>query len=179
MKVVVFGSGGDTKTCLIRYLEFSFQEVIIMQYKRLTDEKSIYNAIEQFHSEFSTLSERVDLREYSNKLAQHSSCELMVKDTEVVGIVAMYTNSVQTKTAFVTLIGIHNEFQGKGYGTILLKHCCEIAQNAGMNKIRLEVDNSNTKAGRFYQKHGFLVEGYSGRQSRFLVKLIKNGENDE
>ena len=177
MKVV--GSDGNTKTYLIRNLAFAFQEVVVMQYKRLTDGNSIYNAIEQFHSEFSTLSERVDLKEYSNKLALHSSCELMVKDTEVVGIVAMYINSVQTKTAFITLIGIHTKFQGKGYGTILLKHCCEIAQNAGMNKIRLEVDDSNTKAGSFYQKHGFLVEGHSERQSRFLVKLIKNGENYE
>ena len=150
-----------------------------MHFKRLTDENSIYNAIEQFHLEFSTLNERVDLKEYSNKLAQYSSCDLMVNDTEVVGIVAMYINSVQTKTAFVTLIGVHNKFQGKGYGIILLRHCCEVAQNAGMNKIRLEVDDSNTKARRFYQKQGFIVEGYSERQSRFLVKMINSGENNE
>lgn len=117
-----------------------------MKFERLKEKDAIYRAIQSFSTEFSSLKSRVDLNQYSQKLAEHSYTVLLKDENRVLGVAAMYINDSENKAAFITLIGIRSQFQKSGYGSILLQHCIEKAVEAGMKKIRLEVDNDNPKA---------------------------------
>lgn len=50
---------------------------------------------------------------------------------------------------------ISNEFQGNGYGYLLMKHIIDDAGNRGYCKITLEVYSTNPRAINLYRKCGF------------------------
>lgn len=143
-----------------------------MKFERLKEKDAIYRAIQSFSMEFSSLETRVDLNQYSQKLAEHSYTVLLKDENRALGVAAMYVNDFENKVAFITLIGIRSQFQKSGYGSILLQHCIEKAAEAGMKKIRLEVDNDNQKARDFYDRNGFQFENISDRDSTFLIKEL-------
>ncbi len=146
-----------------------------MQFERLTTKKAIYNSIESFSAEFPRLKRRVCLADYCDKLAKKSYTVLMKDEDKTIGLAGIYINDLQHKTAFITLIGVHFEYQGKGYGRILLQHCYKVAGTAGMNKIRLEVDDDNQQAKRLYSKEGFQLEHVStNRNSSFMIKNVED-----
>ena len=156
--------------------DFTVMDTVIMGNKELYDimkeKDAIYRAIQSFSTEFSSLKSRVDLNQYSQKLAEHSYTVLLKDENRVLGVAAMYINDSENKAAFITLIGIRSQFQKSGYGSILLQHCIEKAVEAGMKKIRLEVDNDNPKARDFYDRNGFQFENTSDRDSTFLIKEL-------
>ena len=49
------------------------------------------------------------------------------------------------------------EFHGRGYGSLLLKHCARAASKHGARRIILAVNKQNTKAIAAYQRNGFSV----------------------
>ena len=143
-----------------------------MKFERLKEKDAIYRAIQSLSTHCSSLKSRVDLNQYSQKLAEHSYTVLLKDENRVLGVAAMYINDSENKAAFITLIGIRSQFQKSGYGSILLQHCIEKAVEAGMKKIRLEVDNDNPKARDFYDRNGFQFENTSDRDSTFLIKEL-------
>lgn len=106
-----------------------------MKFECLKDKDSVRKAIQSFNVEFPSLKFRVNLELYSRKLAQYAYTVLMKDNDTEIGIAAVYTNDLDSKVAFITLIGVHVQFQKSGYGNILLQHCIEKAVNAGMEKI--------------------------------------------
>lgn len=44
---------------------------------------------------------------------------------------------------------------GKGYGTMMMNHIIKEIENSGYRKVLLWVFEKNTRARRFYEKHGF------------------------
>ena len=61
------------------------------------------------------------------------------------------------KTEFA--ITVHDDFQNKGLGTIIVNHMVEIARNKGLKKVFLRVDAKNQRAIHVYRKCGFVIEG--------------------
>ena len=114
-----------------------------MKFERLKEKDAIYRAIQSFSTEFSSLKSRVDLNQYSQKLAEHSYTVLLKDENRVLGVAAMYINDSENKAAFITLIGI-----------------------------RSQVDNDNPKARDFYDRNGFQFENTSDRDSTFLIKEL-------
>ena len=53
-----------------------------MKFERLKEKDAIYRAIQSFSTEFSSLKSRVDLNQYSQKLAEHSYTVLL-KDENI------------------------------------------------------------------------------------------------
>ena len=144
----------------------------MIAYKKVDAPSDVLKLIRSFSEEFSTLSSRVELSEYAAKLAENASVIAMQNDKECIGMAAVYMNDVNTKTAYISLIGIKEIYQGNGYGKLLLDFLIAEAKKAEMEKIRLEVDGINKKAQSFYFKCGFEIESHSDRNSMFLVKDI-------
>lgn len=61
--------------------------------------------------------------------------------------------------AHVTNIAVHPDFQGQGWGTILLEELMRAAIFLGSTKMTLEVRVSNTRAQHLYEKMGFQERG--------------------
>lgn len=150
-----------------------------MEYKRLYTKSDVLALIRSFSAEFSTLSQRVELTVYAEKLAENADVIAMQENGVCIGMAAMYVNDTATKTAYISLIGIRNNYQGMGLGGQLLNYCASEAQKAGMEKIRLEVDGDNTNAQKFYRKHGFVLERTSERNSSFLVWKMPSYEGQK
>lgn len=55
------------------------------------------------------------------------------------------------------LICIHSlcDKWGKGYGSMMMNHIIDEIKNSGYNSVLLWVFEKNTRARRFYEKHGF------------------------
>lgn len=70
----------------------------------------------------------------------------------------------------LVVIGVKNNFHGKGYGSILLQEFERIArQDGGIKRIQLSVRASNKKAIKSYLRNGWRVL----RQDNQTKQLIK------
>ena len=58
----------------------------------------------------------------------------------------MYANNLETRVAYISMIGVLGCMQGRHIGSQLMRKCIQVAQNNGMQFIRLEVLNANKKA---------------------------------
>ncbi len=61
--------------------------------------------------------------------------------------------------AHITLLMIHPDFQGQGFGQLLLDALLKEANNRKLERATLEVRDSNTIALHLYQKFGFKTAG--------------------
>lgn len=91
---------------------------------------------------------------------------------ECIGMLAMYANDQQSKEAYISLIGIENEYQGYHLGEILLELAIIYAKKVGMSSIKLEVNSKNEKAIKFYKKNGFNFWKKASEKTEYLLKKI-------
>ena len=98
---------------------------------------------------------------------------LAAKATDVMGYLAMYANNTQTKQAYITLLGVHPDYQRMGVGEALLKACIALALERSMETLCLEVYCDNPKAISFYEKNGFVKQTETDHNSMYMVKQLK------
>ena len=60
--------------------------------------------------------------------------------------------------ATIGLVSIHEDFQHRGIGTIMMHHVSHFAQGKGCKKLMVATQLKNTPACWFYEKNGFSVE---------------------
>jgi ribosomal protein S18 acetylase RimI-like enzyme len=101
------------------------------------------------------LNSRVDLHDYSEKLANDAINYFLVIDGRRIAHAAYYCNDFLGKVAFISSISIFKEFYGSGAASFIFEKVVESCKENGMKMIRLEVDDQNVKAVRFYRKQGF------------------------
>lgn len=81
----------------------------------------------------------------------------LFRENKCLGVV--HYKPVSENIVEIMNIGIDESAQGKGLGSILLKHAIKVIEEAGKHKIVLGTGNSSIGNIAFYQKNGFdLVE---------------------
>lgn len=143
-----------------------------MKIQQINNREEIKSIIELFKDEFSTLPGRVSLDAYSEKLSRWAHVAKLCETDEPVGIAAVYMNDYMQRTAYISLIGILEEYQDRGYGRKLMEYCIKKSIKAGMTTIALEVDLTNYKAINFYLKNGFAEELKTDRNSAIMHRTI-------
>jgi|SRR5690625_1417001 len=92
-------------------------------------------------------------------------------------IFAFLISQLQDIISELLLVGIHPEFQGKGYGRQLLQIWQQHAQQQGISELQLEVKVSNQSAQKLYERFGFqrvgrrkgyYPTGYGAREDALL-----------
>lgn len=123
--------------------------------------------------EFSpALSERVDLSEYSMKLADNAE-NLFVTDASAdKAHAAVYVNRQDAAVAYLSSICVLSEFRGERISQPLLDACCCLASDRGMHQVTLEVDRGNRRAIAFYGRNGFEDFGKTGTGSLLMTRLL-------
>ena len=102
-----------------------------------------------------TLSERVEIPNYAQKIASKATrFEAWVNDT-LVGLVAAYCNDQETRVGHITNVSVIKLWTGKGIAARLIDQCVVHAKAAGMQQIGLEVAADNMPAIKLYKKSGF------------------------
>jgi len=132
----------------------------------------LYNLLKEYDDQFyPLLSLRLDLEKYSKKLSQNSTIIFFRKKEKIIGFIAFYDNNRTLGYAFISLICVLKEYQGKGIGERLMNKCISYVKNKNFKSIKLEVDNKNINGLSFYSKLGFNVEEIK-QQSLILKRKL-------
>lgn len=105
-------------------------------------------------------------------ISQPASEFLVVDDGEMIAGMAFASQTDDTKTKLHQLYVLPN-FQGRGVGKLLLDEIEESFFET--REFFLEVEEKNTSATRFYEKHGFVLSGKTencGQKSSGIAALI-------
>ena len=101
------------------------------------------------------LSSMVNLSEYSEKISKKSLQACYYVNGDLVGMSAFYTNNQKEKIAYISIICIKEDYQGKGIGKILLNETIKHIKTMGFHSIKMEVNKKNKRSFNLYKKFGF------------------------
>lgn len=104
-----------------------------------------------------TLNNEEVLKLLSLKFASYGEVFAALIDNVVAGFVSYYCNDIRTKTGFLSMIVVRENYQSNGLGKILLDQVIERCRLNGMKKLSLEVDKKNVRAINFYCKNYFFL----------------------
>ena len=146
---------------------------IINNISFLYDEAQIFNALVLLKENIYEQSFRNNevLEKLSHKFYLYGNVLALHHGGNIKGVCAFYANDTETWTAYLSIIVVAHDMQGNGCGTALLMRMLEVCKQHGMRKLRLEVSDSNTKAIRFYSKHGFSLEKHLETSSYFVRSI--------
>lgn len=97
----------------------------------------------------------VDLKDYSRKIRSLASTFEIWENNQIVALIAVYMNNLDSKAAFISNVSVEAKFQGLGLASRLLKNVIEEASKSGFEKIMLQVRQINKTAIELYKKYGF------------------------
>lgn len=97
------------------------------------------------------------LQSYINKIRGKAVIFEAWHNDQLIGLLAAYFNDFESKTAFISLIGISPKYQRMGIAAKLLFDAINYGKKIDIKKIRLEVNRSNRKAITFYKDMGFVI----------------------
>ncbi len=101
------------------------------------------------------LSERVNLREYAEKIFNYAITFEAWNADKLVGLVAVYFDDKIQREGFVTSVSVDFELQGRGIARDLFKNCYKYSYAQNFSSLRLEVIKSNARAIQLYEELGF------------------------
>ena len=116
----------------------------------------------------------VDITEYAKKLFVHGKIWCHYDMGKPVSIIAGYFNDETSKIAYLSILAVGKEYQGKRLASSLLKEFEEYSLQKGMNYIKLEVRKHNVTAQNLYKKFGYEVKGEASETSLYMSKKIEN-----
>lgn len=102
------------------------------------------------------LSSRVSIPEYCKKLHAHADIISLMHNKKTIGLVAVYANNQQERTAYISSVCMIKEFRGKGYSRLLLESTIEYVKLKELKFIHLEVGLENLPAISLYESFGFI-----------------------
>src|SRR5690606_4291141 len=118
----------------------------------------IKNFLDEIDNDFKpSLSSKVSLETYAEKLNSNAFFILAILKKEVVGLAAFYANDVLKKETYLPIIGVRKKFRGKGIADKMIKILVSFLLEEGFEKLSLETWQGSP-AQYFYRKHKFVVD---------------------
>ena len=113
------------------------------------------------------------LEKWKQRLAEPKDSDYMlvaIAGDLIVGHFGLHTSSFGPRRRHVGILGmgVHDEWQGKGVGTALMRAGIDLADNwFNLERLELQVYTDNEPAIRLYQRFGFEEEG---RMKRYAFR---------
>lgn len=96
-------------------------------------------------------------------LESHGAASLSIvaeHDGKIIGSAGLNRHPGRRSHAAALGMAVHDDYQGKGVGTVLMRELIDAADNwLGLRRIELTVYTDNERAIRLYQRFGFEIEG--------------------
>ena len=90
----------------------------------------------------------------------HSTMLVADLDDQLAGFIAAIGNNLKrTQHRAYIVIGLLEDFRGKGIGKSLFEHLFVWARDTGITRLELTVIKENNRAFNLYRKMGFILEG--------------------
>ncbi len=101
------------------------------------------------------LHEKMNLIEYSKKIAERA-IKFEVWDEQIlIGIIAAYFNDSINYSGFITNVSVIDDYKDKGLASKLMNMCINYAQKNNFKEIKLEVNFKNFNAIKLYNRFNF------------------------
>lgn len=91
-----------------------------------------------------------------------------------ISIIAGYFNDEMARTAYLSMLAVAEEYQGKRLASSLLSEFEDYAIKSGMNYVKLEVRKHNLAAQKLYNKFGYKIIGDASDTSYYMQKELEN-----
>lgn len=121
--------------------------------------------------------ESISVEDYSSKLISNAFTHAFSDNGEDVGFISYYANDKKNKTAYIALLAVLPEYQGKKIAQTLMDQCIQKCTDLGMREIKLEVKEDNGRAIRFYKKYDFVISEKASNGSFYMIKNIQKNLN--
>lgn len=93
-------------------------------------------------------------------LQRNSTIIIAEKDNRLIGyLLILGGNSIRTRHSAYIVMGIIEEFRGKGIGAKLFEEAFHWSKENGITRLGMTVLKHNKRAARLYEKLGFEIEG--------------------
>lgn len=114
----------------------------------------------------------IPIDEYVDKITQFATVIPYWVCGDLKGFIAYYNNDESKELAFLTMILIRRDFQGRGIGKLLLEFSINDLTKNGFKNYGLEVLKSNDNAVRLYERLGFITKASRG-ELWYMEKTLK------
>lgn len=147
-----------------------------IQLREVSDNNAVEEAVERLEIMLvPSLSERdVNLAQYAEKLCIHGRVWCHYDMGKPVSIIAGYFNDMTFQTAYLSMLAVAKEYQGKKLASSLLSEFEDYAIQKGMAYVKLEVRKHNTVAQNLYRKFGYEIIDEASETSLYMKKKLKN-----
>lgn len=147
-----------------------------IQLREVSDNNAVEEAVERLEMMLvPSLSERdVNLAQYAEKLCIHGRVWCHYDMGKPVSIIAGYFNDMTSQTAYLSMLAVAKEYQGKKLASSLLSEFEDYAIQKGMAYVKLEVRKHNTAAQNLYRKVGYEIIDEASETSLYMKKKLKN-----
>lgn len=171
-KVLFIHTGGTP-------LFFDYMQGI--QLREVSDNNAITEAVERLEGMLvpSLIERNINLKEYVAKLSAYGKIWCHYDMGKPVSIIAGYFNDMISKTAYLSMLAVEKEYQGKKLAYSLLSEFEDYAVRNGMNSVKLEVRKHNTAAQSLYKRFGYEFVDEASETSFYMKKKLKNIEGGE
>ena len=122
-------------------------------------------SIKQIHEKDIDLCYELDLKTISLWSKQQWAKEFRKEGIKIYGIsitnslVGICVLQVVLDEAQINYFAVSKKFRNKGFGSYLMNHLIKVCEKINVNKLLLEVSDSNVTAEKFYSRFDFLTVG--------------------
>lgn len=114
----------------------------------------------------------VNLIQYASKLSKYGKVWCHYDMGKPISIIAGYFNDTETQTAYLSMVAVAKEYQGKKLASSLLCEFEDYAIKNNMYYIKLEVRKNNYAAQSLYKKFGYVVISEASKTSYYMKKSL-------
>jgi ribosomal protein S18 acetylase RimI-like enzyme len=123
------------------------------------------------------LSARINIQQYSAKIANKADRVELRLSQKMVGLVAVYLNNNDSKTGFISSVSICSEYEGLGLAAKLLNSSIQHANEKHFKTLVLDVSETNKRAISFYLKYGFHISQKNNQVLTMSLNLLEYQPN--
>lgn len=99
-----------------------------------------------------------DINKYAEKMFINANNIEIVDENKIkLGMICFYSNDVESKIGYITLLVVDKKYSNSGIGSILIKYAEDYAKKNNINKMKLEVSKNNENAIKFYKKKEYKI----------------------
>ena len=117
------------------------------------------------------LSERVDIKQYAKKVYSFAHKFEAWHFKDLLGLCAIYCNSKQNQSAFLTDLSVSQSVQGQGIGSKLLEMAISSLKSKSFTSLYLECSANNHVAIKVYRNQGFICDRIGSSLLTFKLTL--------
>lgn len=122
---------------------------------------------DSFYEQSYNCSEKIN--ELANKYFSYAEVAIAYENGQILGFASYYLKKITDSTAFLSMLIVRGEHQGKGVGKMLLDFIIDDCKCNFAKKIRLEVNTQNSRAIFLYDKKGFKRECAASNESDYFI----------